>query len=454
MRLSKVLALLFVTVALTGSLFAQDSLNITKLSQWKTGIQSVYNEVWGIAQNGREYAIIGTWSGTYFIDVTDPANPVQVDYVAGVDEACFCIHRDYHDYNGYLYMVTDEDPGTLQIVDLSNLPISVSVVYDSDALFTRSHNIFIDSSSALLYSCGGDPNSGISVYSLANPTNPVLLKDFQVPGGYVHDVYVRNDTVYAHAGGNGMYVYDFSNVGTPVLIGSLEFYPDKGYNHAGWLSDDGNTYVFADETTNMDVKVCDVSDLTDILVIDTVDTGPDTNQMPHNPIIKGDYAFISYYMAGLWIYDISNPGNTTVAGYYDPTFGAGDTLTSGGAWGVYPFLPSGNILVSSMGSGLFVFDVSEATTNIEEIEVSGIGMTISPNPFIDKVTIRFDERVEINSVRIFDMAGKVVSHSETKSSGNSIEYSIGELNSGQYIIHVLTDRGNIVGTITKAAANE
>jgi len=448
------ITLVLITMIMSESLYSQDSLKITRLSQWKIGTQSVYNEVWGIAQNGREYAVIGTWSGTYFIDVTEPTAPVMVDYVPGRDELCFCIHRDYHDYNGYLYMVTDEEPGSLQIVDLSGLPDSVSVVYDSDLLFTTSHNIFIDSSSALMYSCGGNPNSGLSVYSLASPTNPVLLKDFQTPGGYVHDVFVRNDTVYAHAGGNGMYVYDFSNVGSPQLIGSLEFYPHKGYNHAGWLNKAGDTYVFADETSNMDVKIADVTDLTDILIVDTVNTGGDTNSMAHNPIVKGDLVYVSYYMDGLWIYDISNPGNTTVAGYYDLYVGAGDTISSGGAWGVYPFLPSGNILVSDMGSGLFVFDASAAETVIATLQQPNTGMTVTPNPVVDGLNLRFDNRVEVLNMRIIDMAGKVVYYSAQECSDQNITYPIPVLRPGQYIVHVTTAQGSIVQTITKAVSNE
>ena len=101
--------LLVVATICSSNVLAQDSLNVSRLSRWTAAATTVYNEVWGIAQGGREYAIIGTWRGTYFIDVTDPQNPVQVAYVAGVDESCFCTHRDYHDYNGYLYMVTDED---------------------------------------------------------------------------------------------------------------------------------------------------------------------------------------------------------------------------------------------------------------------------------------------------------------------------------------------------------
>ena len=49
--------------------------------------------------------------------------------------------------------VCDEGPSSLQIMDLSFLPDSVSVIYDDDSLITRSHNIFIDTAYSKLYSC-------------------------------------------------------------------------------------------------------------------------------------------------------------------------------------------------------------------------------------------------------------------------------------------------------------
>ena len=53
---------------------AQDSLNMKVLYNWKDNSLSAtnlynnaYNEVWGYAKNGREYAIIGTTRGTHFL---------------------------------------------------------------------------------------------------------------------------------------------------------------------------------------------------------------------------------------------------------------------------------------------------------------------------------------------------------------------------------------------------
>ena len=163
---------------------------------------NTYNEIWGVQINGAEIAIIGSTAGTHFFDVTDPATANQVDFVAGAYTGSDIVHRDYHDYNGYLYTVCDEgNTSTLQIIDISNLPNSVSIVYDSNILFTKSHNIFIDTATAKLYACAS--NNAMNIYSLIDPINPVLLMNYN-DVGHVHDAYVRNDTAYL----NCIYYWD------------------------------------------------------------------------------------------------------------------------------------------------------------------------------------------------------------------------------------------------------
>lgn len=355
-------ALLFVA----NSAFAQDSLNVSVLFHWDDptipaeptyGLN--YNEVWGVAINGREYAIIGSSIGTHIFDVTDPANATEAAYIPGASGQV--IHRDFHDYQGYLYIVCDEGPGTLQIANLNMLPNSAPVVYDSDNLFSRAHNIFIDSLNGILYSTNG------GVYSLANPENPVEIAnlDLGTMFDHGHDLFVRNDTAYWHSGPTGMYVYDYSQDPTnPSLMGSFSL---GEYNHSGWLNDAGDAYVFAEETFNTDVQICDVSDFSNINILASVNSGGGSSSIPHNVIIKGDFLYISYYHDGLYVFDISNPSNPILTGFYDTEPGPSIPYSWYGAWGVYPFLPSGNVLVSDTRHGLFVMDVSQATAAMNEL---------------------------------------------------------------------------------------
>ncbi|MEZ5049963.1 MAG: hypothetical protein R2766_09975 [Saprospiraceae bacterium] len=220
---SIVYLILFLSINL--SLYSQ-AVEGTLLAQWTspdvTGsatYDNSYNEVWGITNNGREYAIIGSTLGTHFIDVTDPDDIYEAAFVKGKAFGSIIIHRDYHDYRGLLYAVCDEGNSSLQIIDFTTLPDSVTVVYDSDVLIKRTHNIFIDTFvyPAKLYSCSTIGNSGyhtLEVFSLENPTSPQSIYAFSgnLLGkniSHTHDAYVRRDTAFLNCRPNGLAIVNF-----------------------------------------------------------------------------------------------------------------------------------------------------------------------------------------------------------------------------------------------------
>ena len=55
---------------------------------------------------------------------------------------------------------------------------------------------------------------------------------------------------------------------------------------------------------------------------------------------------------GVSIYDATYPANMVEVGHYDTSPFTGSGFN--GAWGVYPFLPSGNLLVSDIEGGLYI----------------------------------------------------------------------------------------------------
>jgi choice-of-anchor B domain-containing protein len=376
---------------------------------------NTYNECWGLVVNDREFAIIGSTAGTHFFDVTNPENSSEVAFVEGGYTGGGVIHRDYHDFSGYLYIVCDEgSSSTLQIVDITDLPNSVNVVYDANTLFTISHNIYIDTATAKLYACAS--NSAMDVYSLSTPTNPSLIYSYNEVGN-VHDAFVRNDSAYLNCGNSGFRVLDFSNVNQlgdqPTLLGSLTSYPDAGYNHSGWLNDNGTLYIMQDENHGYDVKIVDVSDLSNLTVLSTFNSGVDPNSMAHNGIIKGNVAYIPYYHDGLRVFDISDPSNPIQTWKYD-TYIPNDHTSFKGAWGVYPNLPSGNIIVSDMQTGLYIIELSTGTANIFESSYSRDN--IYPNPATDKFT--FDS--DADNITLYNSLGIKIKEKKLSKNQNTI----------------------------------
>ena len=434
----KILQIIFIILITTfNTIKSQNDLEV--LFQWsdesisdQNWVGCAYNEIWGVANNGHEFAIIGSTQGTHIFDVTNPEDGYLAAYIEGADSSPAIVHRDFHDYNGYLYAVADEGESTLQIIDMANMPTSFNVVYDSDELIKRAHNIFIDSDNAIMYVCGGrvmEEWNELSLFSLEEPQNPIFLKKFD-DVGYVHDIYVKDNIGYLNAGDNGLFIVDFSNTSSPQIIGSLTEYPDKGYNHSGWLDSTGNTYIFADENHGYEMKICDVSNPNEINVNTTFLSNVDSESIAHNLIIKDNYVYVSHYHDGLYIWDISDPSNPVVAGSFD-TYLPEDHSSYRGAWGVYPLLPSGNILVSDMQAGLFVLSpLQNQNSNLNEIENN---ILIFPNPFVDEINIRTTNLKSECWMEIVNVNGKII-FKQKISNGN---YKIPtKLKSGIYFAHL------------------
>ncbi|MFK7926183.1 MAG: choice-of-anchor B family protein [Bacteroidia bacterium] len=457
---------LFITAVVSilglSSLWAQDSLNMYQIYHWEDPsippavfVNNPYNEIWGWydSTNQKEYAIIGSSIGTHFFDITDETNIQQVDYVAGQEDQM--IHRDYKNKGHYLYAVADEFESSLQIFDMSYLPDSVSLVYDSDSLFNISHNLWIEGDR--LYVCipgfwGQNRTAGFGVYDISDPANPVELALYNEYGN-IHDIYTRNDTVFLNAE-SSLYIVDMIDLASPQTIANLVSYPFQGYNHSGWVSDDGKQYVMADETWGMPLKLIDLSDYSDPTIssylFPSMDfANRDSNAIAHNPIFKGDYVYSSYYYNGVYIFDVSDPLFPRVVGFYDTYAGVNDQGYKG-VWGVYPFLPSGRILASDMQSGLYVFGYTGPNQTSIDPEYS-LSLNAYPNPMDDDFYLESPEPLADWELRLYDELGRSVLVQQGQNPQQKWELSLKHLSlpPGFYTLHMQSKQKHFYTKIIK-----
>ena len=226
------LFLTFTLSIISGFSIAQDSLNMRQNYNWNdTSLASYdgwyndstmlqyFNEIWGWHNpvDNKEYAVIGTLDGTYIFDVSNPNSTYEADYIPAKDRAD--IHRDFKTYGNYLYSVADEGNNALQIIDMSYLPDSASLVYQSTEFVIQSHNIFIDETTGVLYlvspsAPGGGPSGFRMLDIKTDSEKPILIADFDLPfshGNHIHDLFVRDNKAYCSNGNSGFFIYDVSD---------------------------------------------------------------------------------------------------------------------------------------------------------------------------------------------------------------------------------------------------
>lgn len=327
-------------------------LNLTQLGKLTyPAAKGNLSDIWGyVDTTGKEYAIVGLQKGVSIVDVSNPSNPVEVFWIPGPTT----IWRDIKTWGKFAY-VTNEGGSGLLIINLSSLPNTSGITYQyytgNNYPFTTAHNLYIDENGVCYIFGSNYQNGGAIMLDLTqNPWSPVELGVFDTY--YLHDGVARGDTLWGGAVYQGLLVViDVSNKSNPQIIGTKA--TPGNLTHNVWFSDDGQYVFTTDEVANGYITAYDVTNLSNITEVDRIQSSPGQNVIPHNTHYINGYLVTSYYRDGVTIHDVKYPNNMIEVGFFDTS-----PLYSGngfnGCWGVYPWLPSGNIIASDIEEGLYI----------------------------------------------------------------------------------------------------
>jgi choice-of-anchor B domain-containing protein len=332
------------------------------------------NDIWGWTdpQTSREYALVGRSSGTSFVDITDPANPVYLGNLptASVNSSW----RDVEVHNNHAYIVSEASGHGLQVFNLTRLRnvTNPPVTFTADARntsFSTAHTITVDAVSGFAYVNGSNTCSGgPRVFNLATPASPTFVACI-AGDGYTHDaqavVYHGPDTRYQGrqillaSNEDTLTLWDVTSKTSPVQL-SRTTYSGRGYTHQGWLTEDHRFFFLNDELDEQNLghttrtRVFSAANLTSVALLGFY-SGP-TSAIDHQLFVKGRFVYESNYTAGLRILDTTNaanPSTITQAAFFD-VHPANNNPTFNGTWANYPFFASGTVVVNSIERGLFV----------------------------------------------------------------------------------------------------
>jgi choice-of-anchor B domain-containing protein len=373
-----------------------DFLAQVTLAEFSTAPASASN-LWGFVDrnDNREYAVVGERTGTTVFDVTNPASPREVGHVAGSLSAWreVKVYQSLDPVSGrfraYAYISTEGASGGLQVIDLTGLPNSVSLANTIVDIGT-SHTLYVSNvnyadgvplagQTAYLYLAGANVNGGaFRIYDLADPVTPRLVTTAPAGTGYMHDstsVLITDNRTTQCAGSHNpceimvdfnvesVDLWDVTDKAAPVKLSATTF-PTATFVHSGWWTEDKRHIIVHDELDelrrgiNTQIYTLDIGDLRTPSIA-TSYSGP-TTTTDHNGYAIGNRYYLAHYKRGLVIFDITNPGNLVEVGSFDTyLIPAANSAGTDGAWGVYPFLPSGTLLLSDIENGLFLLKRDE-----------------------------------------------------------------------------------------------
>lgn len=331
------------------------------------------NDIWGWKSpvTGKEYALVGCQSGTAFVDISDPVNPVFLGLLYSHTNAS--LWRDVEEYGNFAFIVSEASGHGLQVFDLlqldevTNPPVSFEEAQHYDG-FGHCHTIDICEETGYAY-CNGTStfSGGQHIVNISNPINPTLAGSFS-DDGYTHDchaiVYDGPDTDY-----QGSEIVMACNEDALTVVNctdktdcyaiSINEYPQTGYTHQGWFTKDKRFFLVNDELDEMDFDVntrthlFDVQDLDNVQYLGFYQGAPAS--IDHNLYIQDQFVYQSNYTSGVRILDAirAEDGVLSELAYFD-LFPTSDNPVFQGTWSCYPFLPSGVLLATSMYNGFFI----------------------------------------------------------------------------------------------------
>ncbi len=350
------------------------SRNVTLLSHLDN--YAAYSACWSyVHSDGREYAILGTDAGTSIVNITNPSAPYEVAFIPGLPS----VWREMKQYRNWVYISTEAGGGGIQIVRMTN-PESPVLVKTYTTNFNRAHTVAVDTTRALLILNGTRMDglfTGMRILSLADPENPAEIGVYGAD--YVHDSWVRNDTLYASCISSAtMRVFDFADPTGPVELVSWT-YPGAR-THSAEKSRDNRYLYTCDEVNYGTMKIFDMQNIYAHPMIREVTVNP--LSIVHNVHVKRDTAFVAWYTEGVRLFDLTDPALPAEWGYYD-TYGS---FSGGfhGVWEVAPFYPSGTFIASDIESGLYVF---RATQNYGTVKVRVRDGAMAPIPGADVLAV-------------------------------------------------------------------
>lgn len=331
------------------------------------------NDVWGWTDpvGGKEYALMGRSTGTSFVDITDPVNPIYLGNLP-TSSRFSSSWRDIKVYNNHAFIVSEARRHGMQVFDLTQLRGLTSAQTFSETAhysgFNTAHNIVINEVSGFAYVVGANTCSGgLDMIDISNPTSPTDAGCYS-GDGYTHDAqcvdYIGPDTDHAGkelclaSNEDTLTIVDVTNKSAPTLI-SRTGYAGSEYTHQGWLTEDQRYFLLDDELDernnghNTRTYVFDLADVDNPVLVGSY-TGASPS-IDHNQYVVGDHSFQANYRSGLRVLDITGVGTAALSevAFFD-IYPADDAPEFNGAWSNYPFFASGIVVVSGIEQGLFI----------------------------------------------------------------------------------------------------
>ncbi|KAJ7236095.1 hypothetical protein B0H12DRAFT_1204547 [Mycena haematopus] len=327
------------------------------------------NDIWGWTHTDggetREFALVGERDGTAFVTYLGrlPTQTVNSTW------------RDIKVIGDYAYIGSEALGHGVQLLDTSlaaqpkafSIQTDMAAHYDSLPL-GASHNIVAHEQKNLIVAVGSIPRNHAGCAGADGYVHDAQCLTYYGP----HTEYVGTDVCYAF-NEDSFTIYNITDPKEALIISTTPYY-GVSYSHQGWVVDERDqSYLLLDDeldevfqrgwanTSHTVTYIWDIKNLSEPVL--TGHYSSPVKSIDHNLYVHNGWAYESNYGSGLRIVDVSSVAKDPTGGAFEEVAffdvhpeddAVGGEATFTGSWSVYPYFPSGFVVVNSIERGLFV----------------------------------------------------------------------------------------------------
>lgn len=261
--------------------------------------------------------------GLRIVDVSDPASPVDLARV-GAQSDDFNDIKIIETAGGATYALVASAVRGVLVIHVSD-PTEPELV----ATFTPSgeanhgvHSIFVDETDGRYYAYLADGYSSLlGVWDVTEPELPELWLTYELPDSNwgIHDLYADDHRAYLNATYGGLVIVDLApSPGVSTVVGRYS-HDQFQYSHSSWVTTAGGRTiaVTGDEGYDAHLHVVDVDPASPAFTQRLGGYQTRSIVSIHNIMTVGERAYVSYYLDGVRILDLSDPAAPELVAYFN-----------------------------------------------------------------------------------------------------------------------------------------
>ena len=379
-----------------------NSSDFTWTGAWQYGTSAAV-----AVDTSRSYAFLASGGAVLTLDISDPANPTQLNKSIHTAGQVLDIHVDYDEQ--HILLACDEVG--LEIWDVAdvNNPSKLSgleIIYGGVETPVRHVELYND------FAVTENEWGYVHTVDISDPENPFQVAFNGVMGNPAHDISVSSDG-YIHATGAQYFVLlEIEADGSLNLAANFEYVAGSVYGttEASFLSYNGTLFIINRTNGDTSYRPESFSDIvvrndkaylagdSSLIIYDVADISNPTflgevsfSSLPAQLDVMGDYAFLACSHDGMRVIDFSDPSNPMLESQFE---GTGVTWASKVS-GNYAYL-------ANSSTGVSIIDISNPNGDGPE-KVAGI----SSNEETRDVDVEGDELYFADwtaGLRIYDVS--------------------------------------------------